>query len=44
VIARSRQICDHLAERSLGWKLFAASSVGHLTGIVVVIAGVAAEI
>lgn len=31
---------DHFAERSLGWKLFAASSVGHITGIVIVIAGV----
>ena len=35
---------DHFAERSLGWKLFAASSVGHLAGIVIVIAGVAAAI
>ena len=31
---------DHFAEQSLGWKLFAASSVGHITGIVIVIAGV----
>jgi hypothetical protein len=31
---------DHFAERSLGWNLFAASSVGHVTGIVLVIAGV----
>jgi hypothetical protein len=35
---------DHFAERSLGWKLFAASSVGHLTGIAIVIVGVVAEI
>jgi hypothetical protein len=35
---------DHFAERSLGWKLFAVSSVGHLTGITVVIVGVVAEI
>ncbi len=32
---------DHFAERSLGWKLLSASSVGHITGIIVVIAGVA---
>jgi hypothetical protein len=31
---------DHFAERSLGWKLLAASSVGHITGITVVIVGV----
>jgi hypothetical protein len=31
---------DHFAERSLGWKLLAASSIGHITGIIVVIAGV----
>ncbi|MBA3302276.1 MAG: hypothetical protein H0U26_00215 [Acidimicrobiia bacterium] len=31
---------DHFAERSLGWKLLSASSVGHITGIILVIAGV----
>jgi hypothetical protein len=31
---------DHFAERSIGWKLLAASSVGHITGIIIVIAGV----
>jgi hypothetical protein len=31
---------DHFAERSLGWKLFAASSIGHLSGISMVIPGV----
>ena len=31
---------DHFAERSLGWKLLSASSVGHITGISVVIVGV----
>jgi hypothetical protein len=31
---------DHFAERSLGWKLLAASSVGHVIGIVIIIAGV----
>ena len=31
---------DHFAERSLGWKLFAASSVGHIVGMTVVIVGV----
>jgi hypothetical protein len=35
-----QQVGDHFAERSLGWKLFAASSVGHVTGIIVVIARV----
>jgi hypothetical protein len=38
-----RGVGDHFAERSLGWKLFAASSVGHLAGISIVIVGVAAE-
>lgn len=31
---------DHFAERSPGWRLFAASSIGHLTGIGLVIVGV----
>jgi 8-hydroxy-5-deazaflavin:NADPH oxidoreductase len=31
---------DHFAERSLSWKLLAASSIGHIMGIIVVIAGV----
>jgi hypothetical protein len=31
---------NHFAERSIGWKLLAASSVGHITGIIIVIAGV----
>lgn len=31
---------DHFAERSPGWRLFAASSVGHLTGMTIVIVGV----
>jgi hypothetical protein len=31
---------DHFAERSIGWKLLAASSVGHITGITIVVAGV----
>ena len=31
---------DHFAVRSLGWKLLSASSIGHLTGIAVVLAGV----
>jgi hypothetical protein len=38
-----RGVGDHFAERSLGWKLFAASRVGHLAGISNVIVGVAAE-
>ncbi len=35
-----QEIGDHFAARSLGWKLLAASSVGHITGISVVIVGV----
>ncbi|TML85712.1 MAG: hypothetical protein E6G06_21795 [Actinobacteria bacterium] len=35
---------DHFAERSLGWKLFAASSIGHLSGISIVIVGVVAQV
>jgi len=35
-----QDVGDHFAERSLGWKLFAASSVGHLTGMIIVIVGV----
>jgi hypothetical protein len=31
---------DHFAERTTGWKLFAASSVGHVLGIAVVAVGV----
>jgi hypothetical protein len=39
-----QEIGDHFAERSLGWKLLAASSVGHITGISVVIIGVVAGV
>jgi len=35
---------DHFATRSLGLKLLAASSIGHITGVTVVIAGVATAI
>ena len=35
-----QNVGDHFAERSLGWKLFAASSIGHVSGIVIVIVGV----
>lgn len=35
-----QQVGDHFAERSLGWKLLAASSFGHLAGITIVIVGV----
>lgn len=31
---------DHFAERSLGWKLLAVSSLGHLGGIIIVLVGV----
>ena len=44
-IANWRQrIGDHFAERSLGWKLLAASSAGHLAGLGIVAVGVAAEL
>lgn len=35
-----QDVGDHFAERSLGWKLLAASSGGHLTGISIVLFGV----
>lgn len=35
-----QQVGDHFAVRSLGWRCFAASSIGHLTGITVVLIGV----
>ena len=35
-----QDVVDHFAERSLGWRLFAASSAGHLSGITVVAVGV----
>lgn len=42
-IANWRQgIGDHFAARSLGWKLLAASSGGHVTGIAIVLVGVVA--
>jgi hypothetical protein len=37
-------IGDHFAVRSLGWKLLATSSIGHIAGIILVIAGVATAI
>lgn len=40
-VANWRQdIGDHFAARSLGWKLLAASSGGHLPGITILLAGV----
>jgi hypothetical protein len=30
---------DHFAERSLGWKLLATSSIGHIAGIIIIIIG-----
>lgn len=33
-------IGDHFAARSLGWKLLAASSLGHLPGVAIVVVGV----
>lgn len=35
-----QSVGDHFAQRSLGWRLFAMSSVGHLTGIALVVVGV----
>lgn len=44
-VANWRQgIGDHFAVRSLGWKLLAASSAGHLPGIVVLSVGVVAAL
>ena len=39
-----QQIGDHFAVRSIGWRCFAASSVGHLVGIAVVLIGVVAGV
>jgi hypothetical protein len=39
-----QDVGDHFVERSLGWKLFAASSIGHVTGILVVAVGVIAAV
>jgi len=39
-----QQIGDHFAVRSIGWRCFAASSVGHLVGISVVLIGVVAGV
>lgn len=35
-----QDVNDHFAERSLGWRLFATSSAGHLTGMSIVTVGV----
>ena len=35
-----QQVGDHFAQRSLGWRCFALSSVGHLVGMTHVLAGV----
>lgn len=35
-----QQVGDHFAARSTGWKLLSASSVGHVPGILIVLAGV----
>lgn len=35
-----QDIGDHFAVRSLGWKLLAASSAGHLPGMAIVLVGV----
>lgn len=35
-----QRVGDHFAERSLGWKLLAVSSFGHLSGIAIILTGV----
>ena len=35
-----QHVGDHFAQRSLGWRCFAVSSVGHLGGISLVLVGV----
>lgn len=37
-----QRVDDHFAVRSTGWKLLAASSIGHVLGIAVVLVGVIA--
>ena len=36
-----QRVGDHFAQRSLGWRCFALSSVGHLSGMTLVLVGVA---
>lgn len=35
-----QSVGDHFAQRSLGWRCFALSSVGHLVGMTLVLVGV----
>ena len=35
-----QDVGDHFAERSPGWRCFALSSVGHLSGMTLVLVGV----
>jgi hypothetical protein len=39
-----QHIGDHFAERSLGWRLLAASGPAHLSGMTIVTAGVVAAV
>jgi hypothetical protein len=39
-----QQVGDHFAERSVGWRCFAVSSFGHLSGMAIVLVGVATGI
>jgi hypothetical protein len=39
-----QKVGDHFAERSLGWRLLAASGPAHLSGMAIVTAGVLASI
>ena len=40
VVNWRQDIGDHFAVRSLGWKLLATSSIGHLPGMAIVLTGV----
>lgn len=39
-----QQVGDHFAQRSIGWRCFALSSFGHLSGMTIVLVGVIAGI
>ena len=39
-----QRVGDHFAERSLGWKLLAASGPAHISGIAIVVVGVLAAV
>jgi hypothetical protein len=39
-----QHVGDHFAQRSVGWRCFALSSVGHLSGMTIVLVGVVTSI